>query len=149
MVRCSQLPRTETSVAAPTPARPALSRGANGYGYTTIHGRAYLSHRLIWKLLYNTEPAQIDHINGDRLFNRIDNLRAVDRAENMKNMKRSKANKSGVTGVSFRSDKGKWRAYIFVGKKQVSLGLFDSIEDAAAARAKADIEHGYHANHGR
>lgn len=127
----------------------AISIGVNGYGYTTINDRAFLSHRLIWKLLYNTEPDEIDHENGARTDNRIGNLRDVTRPENMRNMKRSKRNSSGATGVSFRKDRGHWRAYIFVGGRQISLGTFATAEEAAGARKKAEDQYGFHANHGR
>lgn len=127
----------------------AVCVGVNGYGETTINSRKYLSHRLIWKLVYNTEPKEIDHIDGDRSGNRIENMRSVDREANMRNMKRSKRNTSGTTGVSFRADRGVWRAYIYVDGKIKSLGHFATAEEAKAARLSASEALGYHANHGR
>lgn len=127
----------------------AVAFAANGYGYVTINSRKYLSHRIAWKIAFNTEPKAIDHINGDRIDNRLLNLRAADRPENMKNMKRPKNNTSGAIGVSYRADRNAWRAYIRVGGKHTSLGHFDTYEAAVAARQAASKKHGYHANHGR
>lgn len=129
--------------------RTAVSVAINGYGYTTINGRKHLSHRLAWKLAFNTEPSEIDHVNGNRTDNRLANLRSVDRQANMRNMKRSKRNTSGATGVSYRADRGVWRAYVHVDGRIKSLGHFATIDEAKAAREKASEDAGYHANHGR
>lgn len=83
----------------------------------------------------------IDHINGDKLDNRRSNLRLADRRQQMTNpadgpMKR---NTSGVTGVSWTQATRKWYASISIEGRTVSLGLFDSIEEAAEARRAAEV----------
>lgn len=52
--------------------------------------------------------------------------------------KKNKNSKTGVTGVSFHKRTGKYRAYIFVERHQLNLGLFDTIAEAAAARREAE-----------
>lgn len=122
--------------------------GAQGYKLLTIAGRKFLAHRLIWKMVHNVEPEQIDHINGVRTDNRLVNLRSVTQAENAKNFRKSRRNTSGVTGVNYRKDRGVWRAFIHVGGKIVHLGTFPTIEKAAEARRLANIKYGFHPNHG-
>jgi len=117
----------------------------NGYRRVRFDGEPYQTHRIIWKLLYGEDPAEIDHINGNRSDNRITNLRSVCHYENMRNMKKMPSNSSGVTGVFWCKDRSKWGA--FIGKK--NLGRFDRFEDAVAARKQAEEEYGYHPNHGR
>jgi hypothetical protein len=114
-----------------------------------ILGKSYYVHRVIYKMLTGLEPEIIDHIDGNPLNNKIDNLRSVDNQTNTKNAKRSKANTSGHTGVSFAKTAGRWEAYIWKDCKKINLGLFDILEDAIAARKRAEVELDYHENHGR
>ena len=119
------------------------------YRRVTIKNETYRTARLIYFMFHGEEPNYIDHINGDTLDNRIKNLRSVTPLENSKNRKRPSHNTSGHMGVSFRKSSGKWYTKISVDGTQKSLGHFDNIEDAAAARAAAEIKYGYHVNHGR
>lgn len=135
------------------------TRYANQLALNSVHRKGYLygslgrltvrTHRVIWKLLYDTEPVQIDHINGIRSDNRQINLRGATAEDNQKNTKLRTDNKSGCVGVQFRKDIEKWRAYINVNKKQVNLGTFDTKNDAIKARKTADLKYEYHKNHGR
>ena len=54
--------------------------------------------------------------------------------------KENKNNTAGVTGVSFAKD-GQYRAYIYVNRKQIHLGVFDTLEEAAKARRVAEIKY--------
>lgn len=75
---------------------------SKGYRQGRLEGKFYLEHRLIWLYFKGRMPInQIDHINGDRLDNRIENLREVTRECNLLNQKIRKTNTSGVTGVSY------------------------------------------------
>lgn len=122
----------------------------SGYRHGTINNRRYLAHRVIWSIVYGEWPTEdIDHINGNRADNRIENLRAVSRAENLRNMKLYNNNTTGVMGVYWHKNTGKWRSLIKVNGKSIHLGLFESIEDAAAARAEAEKKYDFHPNHGR
>lgn len=119
----------------------------SGYYLVQIKKKKYKAHHLAWLYVYGYLPERLDHINGDRLDNRIDNLREVTNQENLKNSKRFSTNTSGFTGISKYKDK--WRAYIVVDGKQKHLGVFDDIEEAKQARLSANITYGYHQNHGR
>lgn len=122
---------------------------ATGYVEGRIFGLRYKAHRVIWKLVYGTDPYEIDHINGQRAFNALANLREVNRQENSRNRALCSTNTSGVTGVFFHTAASKWVAKIGVGFDHVHLGTFDKFDDAVAARRTAEIEHGFHQNHGR
>lgn len=112
-----------------------------GYLLVKHKFRCFLAHRIAWRLHYGEWPPRgvfIDHINCDGSDNRIENLRLATRAENARNARRSKRNKSGVKGVHARF--GKFIAEITVDRKKTYLGMFDSIEEAAIARARAAKE---------
>ena len=68
----------------------------------------------------------VDHVNGDRLDNRRENLRFTTRSKNMMNRQK------GVRGVHLRPD-GKWHARIGFNMKRLHLGVFKTRERAEAA----------------
>ena len=126
------------------------SDDANGYKQSTIFNRRFKAHRVIWAMENDEWPGNgIDHINGDPSDNRIANLRDVTHAENMRNMKRPITNTSGIIGVSWNKNAGKWMAFIGHGKNRKYLGVHETISQATAARNSAEVEMGYHENHGR
>ena len=131
--------------------KPAFKTSNNdGYNQGGIFGKNYLTHRVVYAIHHGAWPVnQIDHISGDRSDNRIANLRDVTSAENQRNMQRPSNNTSGHIGVSWKGDRCKWRAKIGVYGKSRHIGYFTDINDAIAARAAAEVEYGYHANHGR
>lgn len=127
----------------------AVGKG-NGYCYGAILSRNYLAHRVAWALATGAWPEeQIDHINGDRSDNRLENIRAVSNAENGKNTSIRVDNTSGVVGVSWSDRRSKWVAYINADSRRLPLGRFDSFEDAVAARKAAEVRYSFHPNHGR
>lgn len=112
--------------------------GQMGYIKITLNGVTLLAHRIAWAIHYNEQPPEIiDHINGDRADNRIENLRSCTNAENIQNQRTaSRSNKtSKYLGVS--NFKGKWRAKIKANGKYIFLGYFDSEEGARDAYLKA------------
>ena len=130
---------------------PALaSPHANGYLHGRIFAFGFLAHRVVWAIHYGAWPCEgLDHINGVKTDNRVRNLRPADHAENARNMKRANTNRTGVTGVSQLKRNGRFYASIRVGGRTVNLGTYSPLEEAASARAAANAEHGFHANHGR
>lgn len=120
-----------------------------GYIEITHKSTRYYAHRLAWFMCYGSCPEFIDHINGNRADNRIDNLRSVVKQENHYNMKCYSTSRTQVTGVIFHKQSSKWRASITVDKKTIELGHFDDFVDAVMARKTAEQHHGYHPNHGR
>ena len=123
--------------------------GKFGHLIVGIRGRPRLVHRLIWAIVHDEYPEQIDHINNNPADNRLCNLRACDQAQNQHNQRARKTNKSGFKGVSLHKTSGRWRAAIFINSKQQHLGLFDSLEDAHKAYCEAAARlHGEFANFG-
>jgi hypothetical protein len=95
-------------------------------------------HRLIMKA---EKGQEIDHINGNTLDNRKTNLRFVTHFNNQKNMKKSIANKSGYKGVSWHNKAKKWQSHIMIANKNMYLGLFNDVKEAAKAYNIKAIEH--------
>lgn len=110
------------------------------------------AHRLAWFIVNGVLPnGEIDHINQDKLDNRISNLRDVTKEVNQRNGTRKSNNTSGVAGVCWHKQRKKWCAQAAgIGeKKSKHIGLFDTIEEADAAVRLFRSENGYTANHGR
>lgn len=93
-----------------------------------------LLHRVI---LDAPKDMTVDHINGDGLDCRRENLRLATKMENNHNHRHKSNNKSGYTGVFFRKDIEKWAASIGVENRRIHLGMFSSPEEAAYAYDKA------------
>lgn len=112
-------------------------------GYTqvkiTLNGHPFVfkGHRLAWVLHHGQWPRQeIDHINGRRSDNRIENLRDVSALVNSRNRSRHPKNTSGHWGV--RWTRGAWEAKFRTSTANHYMGRFPKREDAiAAVRAKA------------
>lgn len=109
-------------------------RRTGGYWAITIAGRIYMAHRLAWLYVHGQWPMRsIDHINGVRTDNRIENLRECTAAENQQNRAIHPKNTSGVAGVSWSKNAKKWTAFIRAGGKQKNIGLFATKEQAGEA----------------
>ena len=103
-------------------------RGKTGYEIIGIDGKLYLAHRLAWQHVFGVKPSrQVDHINGDRSDNSLDNLRLASQSQQNGNQKRRRDNTSGLRGV--HKHKNKWKTQI--GRKHI--GVFDTKQDAYAA----------------
>lgn len=123
------------------------SRNECKYRLIGIEGKNYLAHRLAFLLVEGKFPnCHIDHINHDGSDNRWINLRKVSSTENNRNMRRRWDNTLGICGV--KKDRNKWVAVIGANSKQITLGRYDNIFDAACARKSAEKLFGYHSNHG-
>ena len=94
-------------------------------------------------------PKIIDHINGDKLDNRIENLRSATVGQNQHNRKTNTNNTSGYKGVCWDKAMKKWRARIKLEDKSIHLGYFTNAEEAdKVVRAAREELHGSFANHG-
>lgn len=112
---------------------------SNGYGYVICRELNASLHRFV--MGYYDNDKVVDHINRNRLDNRKDNLRIATYQQNTSNRSIQSNNVSDVPGVSWRKDRNKWRAYIMVNKKQISLGLFNKKEDAIKARKEGELKY--------
>jgi hypothetical protein len=108
-----------------------------GYRQICIDRKKYLLHRLIWCYHYGEIPNQIDHINGKRSDNRIENLRECSYSQNHGNKRINKNNTTGYKGVFLDKRDGFWFVYVahqYVGRSR-------SIEEAADMYDKAAKKH--------
>lgn len=130
------------------PGKVALaSMTPKGYMIGAIFRRNIFMHRVLYAIHHGRWPAGvIDHINGVKDDNRAINLRDVPQSENGKNRAKMNTSKAKVVGV--KPVKKKWVAYIG-SRPTICIGSFDRFEDACAARKAAEVEHGFHENHGR
>jgi len=126
------------------------SRGRISCVELMLCGRFYKAHRLIVLMMTGEWPnGVVDHINGDPLDNRYENIRVVAECENHKNTRLPRRNQSGFIGVRWNKASRKYVANISVNGKKLHLGLFNCIEEAVGARRLAEVQYGYHPNHGR
>lgn len=101
-----------------------------GYYRTSIRGRLFLNHRIVWFIHNGKWPeGYIDHIDGDTANNNIENMRDVTPGQNSHN--------NLGKGYYFHKPSGKWLAQIRVDGKTKSLGYFLTVEDARSAYLKA------------
>ena len=82
----------------------------------------------------------VDHINGDGLDNRRENLRPATRNQNLANKRRYRNNTSGYKGVTWHAAASCWRARIVVAGRKRSLGLHSTPEAAARAYDAAAVD---------
>jgi hypothetical protein len=109
-----------------------------GYVHICIDRKHYKASRLAWLYVYGHMPSSyVDHVNRIRTDDRISNLRLASANENSQNRKMNSKNKSGISGVSWHKRTSKWTAQIMVNGEKIYLGIFETIEDAAAARSSA------------
>lgn len=115
---------------------------SKGYWRLRVDGRRYLAHRLVWFYVHGVWPKdEIDHINGIRTDNRIENLREASRFENKRNTGAHCDSRSRHKGVSFHAPSKRWRARIHMNGEEHWIGVFDTPEDAAAAYRDVSAEH--------
>lgn len=128
--------------------KEAFTSTSCGYKQGHIMSSHCRAHRVIWAIVYGEWPKHIDHINGIKDDNRIENLRSVSHAENCRNQKRASNNTSGVCGVYWCKRYGKWRVQIGANGKCKHLGYFDDFDKAVATRKSAEAKYDFHQNHG-
>lgn len=125
---------------------------ASGKDYLNIgiNSRNTKAHRVVWEMHNGPIPSGmfIDHVNGVKTDNRIENLRLATRSQNMMNRPRQDNNKSGFKGVYLDKKSNTWRAGIAINKKIKHLGSYPSPEKAHEAyKEAAEKIHGQYAQY--
>ena len=121
------------------------------YSMVCINKKQHAIHRVIFAMHNGYMPKQVDHINGDRRDNRIENLRATTNTQNSYNRLLSSTNTSGVKGVSWDKTKGKWHAQLNYNGKNRHMGYWKADEKHLAKEfieLAREMTHGVFANHG-
>ena len=121
--------------------------GGRDGGYLSIwvsSTKRIRAHRIAWALYYGEWPTtELDHINGNGLDNRIENLRSANRVLQSQNVAISKNSKTKIIGVCPCKQTGKFKATININGRQIWLGRYPTIEMAAAARKSAEEKLGW------
>ncbi len=102
--------------------------------------KTILLHRFVMESILErplNKDEFIDHINGNSLDNRRENLRIATNAQNLHNRKSNSTNTSGYKGVYWHKPTKKWRAKISVMGKIHYLGQYNTPEEAYAVYCKA------------
>lgn len=107
-----------------------------------VYSKTWIASRIIFFITYGNIPdgMAIDHINGNSLDNRIENLRLATSQQNNRNRRISSNNRSGIRGVCWDPSSNKWRAHIEVNGKHHNLGRFDSLVEARCIRRRAEVQ---------
>jgi hypothetical protein len=136
--------------------KPVVCNKIDGQAYLrlSIQNKTYILHRMIFLHQHGFLPNVIDHIDGDRFNNRIENLRAVTQQQNCLNSKRRNISQSGFKNVYLQTQtkksnwKRNWVVSLAVEGKRKYIGSFDNLElaDLVAQEARNKF-HGAFARH--
>lgn len=114
------------------------------YKTVRVFGKKTFVHRVVWAMHNGAWPTDdVDHIDGDGLNNRIENLRLATRSQNCMNRKVRSDNASGLKGARKRKNRDgsdAWISCITLGGITKHLGRFRSAEDAHLAYMTAANE---------
>jgi len=115
---------------------------SKGYRQIKINRKVYFEHRIIWLYHNGMFPTnQIDHINGFKGDNRIDNLREATNGQNKANTPKKIGLSSKFKGVFWHKSAKKWNSSIRINRKTKHLGSFHEESAAAQAYNEAAIKH--------
>jgi hypothetical protein len=124
-------------------------KNSHGYSVVRVNGVLYGTHRIIFLMHHGYLPDYIDHVDGNRLNNSIENLRAATACENGYNKPAQSNNKSGCKGVRWQKQIKHWCVEIQANKVKRYLGIYKDLELAALVAAEArDLYHGKFARQG-
>jgi hypothetical protein len=115
---------------------------SGGYRMLGLYKKTYMEHRLIFMFHNGYFPKEVDHIDGNKSNNRIENLRPATHMENLKNQKVRINNVSGHKNVGWAGREQKWRVRLAINGKDKHIGYFADRElaDFVAVEA-ANLHH--------
>ena len=116
---------------------------SKGYSRVKVSRKYYRAHRLVWMYFHGAWPDHIDHINGVRWDNRLENLRSVTSSGNGRNAAICSNNTSGVTGVSLCGTHNKWASYISTNSGPTRLYWGQDFFEACCRRKAAELKLNY------
>ena len=107
----------------------------SGYKVVTVEGKSFRLQRVIWILMFGHIPDgfYVDHINGNKLDNRLQNLRLATNSQNQQNRPAPKNNTSGYRGVTWHKQANKWMARLCHNKRRITIGFYDTPHEAYQA----------------
>ena len=110
----------------------------DGYRRIGLNKKVYLAHRLIFMMFYGYMPEIVDHIDGNKLNNKIENLRGATKSQNCQNQKLPIDNTSGYKNVRWNKTKARWCVNLRVRNKNIHIGYYKDIElaDLVAQEAR-------------
>lgn len=115
--------------------RKTLQAGSlqiRGYSQITINNKSYYAHRLAWLYIKGVWPkTHIDHINGIKYDNRIENLRDIPQRKNCQNYTTHRGGK--LVGCYFKKQTNKWIAQIRINNKVTHIGYYNTELEAHKA----------------
>lgn len=113
---------------------------SHGYIEISVLGYRSRAHRLAWLYMTGKMPSEeIDHKDRNRSNNAFLNLRAATHKQNLENLpQRRKDNTTGFRGVFFHKKNRRWLAAINHQGKNIHIGCYATVEDAAKAREDAE-----------
>ena len=104
---------------------------SGGYYKTSINGKDYGIHRIVFAIHHGFFPTIIDHIDRNPANNRIENLREATISQNAWNAAKNSRNTSGYKNVLFRKARNKWTCRFKVNEKHIMRGSFNTAEEAS------------------
>lgn len=99
-----------------------------GYRLISFNHKEIMAHKIVFFIHKGYVPEYIDHVNGNRLDNRIENLREATCSENAYNQRKGARNKSGCKNVSWNKARNKWAVRIVYGNKKLKQWYIDNFE---------------------
>ena len=109
----------------------------DGYKKITIKNKQYYVHRIIYLMQHGFMPKIVDHIDGNKKNNKIENLREANSSQNAMNCVENQRNTSGYRNVSYNKNRNNWSVYIRINKKTNFFGSYDDVELAGLVAEEA------------
>ena len=120
----------------------------DGYLMVRYKKKSYMLHRLIWVFHGKELPKSLDHIDGNKQNNRIENLRVATFSQNSHNTKKRITNTSGHKNVTWNKQAKKWQVGLKIQGKFINIGCYKDLELAGLVAKEARIKyHGEYARH--